>query len=68
MKHIKTFEIFSPIPMWQASGILNSDEESEDNIGKSCKKCKTGHYRKTQMTKATGELECDNCSDKIDRY
>ena len=80
MKYLKTFEIFSPIPMWIASGMFNSntgfnsdnddddDDNSGDNKDKPCKNCQTGHYRKTQMTKVTGELECDNCSDTIERY
>jgi len=69
LKYLKTFEIFSPIPMWIASDMFDSDESDEeiDNMDKHCRKC-DGHYRKTQMTKATGELECDNCGNKIDRY
>jgi hypothetical protein len=73
MKYLKTFEIFSPVPMWIATGMLNRqhsnvEEDSDDNKDKPCKNCQTGHYRKTQMTKTTGELECDNCSDTIERY
>ncbi len=68
MKHIKNFEAFSPLPIWMATGMLNRDEGDEDNEDKPCKKCEIGHYRKTQMTKSSGELECDNCDDKINRY
>ena len=46
----------------------NDSDDSDDNEDKPCKKCQIGHYRKTQMTKSSGELECDNCDDTIGRY
>ena len=80
MKYLKTFEIFSPLPIWIATGMLDAasnphsnrykddEAEDEDNEGKHCRKCEIGYYRKTQMTKSSGELECDNCDDTIGRY
>jgi len=84
MKYLKTFEMFSPLPIWIATGMLDAasnphsnrykdededeDEDDEDNEDKPCRKCEIGYYRKTQMTKSSGELECDNCGDTIGRY
>ena len=74
MKYLKTFEMFSPLPIWIATGMFNrqdrndEDDSDDDNKDKPCKNCQTGYYRKTQMTKSSGELECDNCGDTIGRY
>lgn len=52
---------------FQRQLIKDLDYDLNDNKDEKCRKC-DGHYRKTQMTKATGELTCDKCDDKINRY
>lgn len=60
-------EVFGGMFSNQQKLIKKLDYDLKDNKDTKCKKC-NGHYIKTQMTKATGELTCDKCGDKIDRY